>query len=102
MAHDCIDCKYFKEQLDGNDICTATNKEVVDYNPSSCPHFIQLKFCDTCAYANIVIYKTGTIDEITYKCTLQNNKVIYSDVNFMQANNSEYPECNIDCYEETH
>lgn len=101
MSFNCLDCKHFKENFDGNDTCTANNSNVVDYNPSLCPHFTKLQFCDTCTYANIVVYETGTIDEIVYRCTLQNNKVIYSDSSFI-ANNSEYPECNINCYEETH
>ena len=94
---DCINCKYCKENHNDKLICTKVNAAI---SGDGCPKFEQTQFCNTCKYAKVMVYETGTIDCIDYRCMLQNNKFIYSDNNPMRCKNALYPECNIGLYEE--
>ena len=99
----CCDCKFAVDTFDDIYMCTKFNKEITDQmcaNAENCKHFKKLQFCDTCAYAKVDVYETGTIDCITYRCILQNNKLIYNDNNPMFCQNAKYPECILGMYEE--
>ena len=101
MNHDCVNCKHYTDALEEtNGFCTKLCREVASCQANSCKHFEQLTFCDTCKWANIRVYETGTIDSVDYRCILQNNKLIYSDLNPMRIHNADYPECEIFLYEE--
>ena len=95
--NECIECRYLKENIDDVFVCKKHNKKT---NGNGCNDFDKLKFCDTCTYAKVLVYESGTVDSIDYRCMLQNNKLVYSDNNPMRANNYKYPECILDMYEE--
>lgn len=63
-----------------------------------CPDFEMLERCDNCIHARITVYETGTIDQVDYKCALQDNKFIYSDVTG-NPYDPDFPECNIGRFE---
>ena len=94
---ECSECKYLKEQLDDKLLCTKHGKAP---SCNGCNDFDKLQFCDTCQYAKVLVYESGEIDSIDYRCILQNNKTIYSDLNPMRIDNTKYPECILDMYEE--
>ena len=96
-TYECSECKYLNEQFDDKWVCTKHNKET---SGNGCDDFDKLKFCDTCKYAKVLVYETGEIDSIDYRCILQINKVVYSDTNPTRINNAKYPECILDMYEE--
>ena len=103
MNLECYDCKFAVSTFDDVYQCMKFNKEITDQmcdNAENCKHFKRLQFCDTCAYAKVDVYETGTIDCITYRCILQNNKLIYNDNNPMSCQNANYPKCIIEMYEE--
>ena len=97
-VYNCSECKYINENINDMWICTKSNKEAPD---NGCNEFDMLRFCDTCKYAKILVYETGTIDCIDYRCMLQNNRLVYSDINPMRTKNAEYPSCILDMYEES-
>ena len=96
-VYDCSECKYLKEKMDDRWMCTKHNKEAPE---NGCDEFDKLKFCDTCRYTKTIVYETGEIDCVDYRCMLQNNKLIYSNNNPMRIDNTKYPACILDMYEE--
>ena len=103
MNFTCGDCKFALDIWNDTFMCKKLNKEITDQmcdNAENCKHFQKLQFCDTCAYAKVDVYETGTVDSITYRCILQNNKLIYDDNNPMSCQNAKYPECILGMYEE--
>lgn len=58
--------------------------------------------CLDCKYANKRIYETGQIDDVEYRCSLQNNKMIYDDLHPMDENYDyhDLPECPVDMFEQ--
>lgn len=93
----CEECKYLIENYDDICVCTKHNKAAPE---NGCKDFDRLQFCDTCEYAKTIVYESGTIDCVDYRCVLQNNKLIYSDNNPMRLQNAAYPECILGMYEE--
>ena len=58
--------------------------------------------CLDCKYAKKRMYETGTIDDIEYRCVLQNNKLIYDDLHPL-AEDFDYadaPDCPISMFEQ--
>ena len=103
MNFDCGDCKFAIDTWNGTFMCKKHNKEITDQmcdNAENCKYFQKLQFCDTCAFAKVDVYETGTVDCVTYRCILQNNKLIYEDNNPMSCQNANYPECILAMYEE--
>lgn len=103
MSLGCCDCKFAVDTLDNVYTCTKMNTKITDQmcaNAENCKYFKKLQFCDTCEYAKVDVYETGTIDCVTYRCILQNNKLIYQDGNPFDCQNAKYPECNLGMYEE--
>lgn len=94
----CTECKHYLETVNDKLMCTKHNNRLRDV-VEDCPDFEELQFCDSCAYSKTNVYETGVIDEIDYRCILQNNKLIYADNNPMRFENAKYPECNIGMYE---
>lgn len=60
----------------------------------NCPNFIQARNCLSCKYSSQTVYETGTIDDIEYRCKLQDKKLIYDDSNPYNQHHSDIPECN--------
>lgn len=93
------ECKFmFEDTLTDKFICTKFNKDVSDFE-GECESFEELCFCSTCKHSRSTIYETGTIDDIEYRCQLQNNKLIYDDSSPYSLHNSDFPECSINRYE---
>jgi len=46
------------------------------------------------------VYETGSIDDIEYRCKLQNNKLIYDDSNPYVTHPLDFPDCHINKYEQ--
>lgn len=59
-----------------------------------CPNFIQAKNCLSCKHSSQTVYETGTIDDIEYRCILQDKKMIYDDNDPYNQHHSDIPECN--------
>lgn len=99
------ECRYLKEDLFSYEfICTKQQKELTDEELDSCEYgkcvlFEELKACCNCKHSNVQIYETGTIDDIEYRCSLQNNKLIYDDSSFGLVHYADFPLCNIDKFE---
>ena len=95
--YNCEYCEHLNENHNGKWMCTKHNKET---SGDGCKDFSRLQFCNTCDYAKTMIYESGMIDCIDYRCMLQNNKLIYSDNNPMRIQNAKYPKCILGMYEE--
>lgn len=103
MNYTCSDCKYALEDYNDKMFCTKKKINITDAihdEADKCKSFKKLEFCDTCQYCKSIVYETGTIDCIDYRCILQNNKFIYSNNNPMTCQNAKFPECNLGMYEE--
>lgn len=93
----CIDhpCKYLFDYC-GEEYCILTYKEIPeDIDITQCENFVFARTCLDCANSTMTVYETGTIDEIEYRCKLQNNKLTCHDLNPYCAHYSDIPECNI-------
>ena len=99
------ECRYIQEEpLSYEFICTKQQKELTDEELDNCEYgkcalFEELKACCNCKHSSVQIYETGTIDDIEYRCTLQNNKLIYDDSSPGLVNYADFPLCNIDKFE---
>lgn len=94
----CIDntCKYVYADYTGELFCSLTQSEVPeDIDIMQCYNFEMAKNCLTCRHARYTIYETGTIDDIEYRCPLQDNKLIYDDLEPYLEHHADIPECNI-------
>ena len=57
--------------------------------------------CLDCSWANRKYYETGTVDDVEYRCTLQNNKLIYDDLHDSpDYDYNDLPECPIGMFEQ--
>jgi hypothetical protein len=95
------ECRYlidtYCEQNEVWDIrshCKKHNKLIPDETP--CEDYTKSYSCYNCQFANAKVYETGTIDCIDYHCNLQNDKLIFSDLNWAINNFGNFPECPID------
>ena len=68
--------------------------EIIECNELESP-----ETCEYCKHSSITVYETGTIDDIEYRCKLQNNKLIYDDLNPYMTNYLDFPKCNIGKFE---
>ena len=97
----CIDypCKYSSYYFgsEGDDSwCTKLDCAIPDnVDEVGCEHFELARTCLDCKHSAPRVYETGTIDDIEYRCTLQNNKMIYDDSNPGVDHYGDIPECNI-------
>lgn len=93
----CIDneCRHLYSEL-GESFCELTHEEIPDdIDTTQCDNFIQAHTCIDCAHSKATVYEMGSIDDIEYRCQLQNNKLIYDDVNPNCFHYADVPECNI-------
>lgn len=70
-----------------------------DIDEINCGLFQLACTCLDCKHAIIAVYETGTIDDIEYRCKLQNNKLIYDDSNPYNKHYKDIPKCNINKFE---
>jgi hypothetical protein len=98
----CDECRFFKCADAGDTyICMKRNIDVSDYDEIECNDFEKHESCDECRYAKIIIYETGTIDDIAYHCRLQGNKLMYDDLNPYRCSNYDFPRCPVGMYEKS-
>ena len=93
----CIDneCRHLYSEF-GELYCKLTEKEIPeDIDITQCENYIQAHTCIDCIHAKRIVYETGTIDDIEYRCPFQNNKMIYDDLNVYMTHYADVPECNI-------
>lgn len=104
MTKTCVDeeCKYYTELFEKIDeewdyysFCTK-GKTFIPYKNRICGIYTKARKCYNCNHSKSIVYETGTIDCIDYHCELQDDKMIYSDLNFSNSNYAEFPDCNID------
>jgi hypothetical protein len=82
-----------------DNICVLTGKAIPDdIDITQCSHYEQARTCIDCIYSIPTVYETGTIDDIEYRCKLQNRKLIYDDSNPYYRHYADVPECNIKEY----
>jgi hypothetical protein len=99
------ECRYLIEEPWSYEfICTKQQKKLTDEEIDNCEYgkcalFEELKSCCNCKHSSVQIYETGTIDDIEYRCTLQNNKLIYDDGSPYQIHYADFPLCNINRFE---
>ena len=97
----CIDndCKYIYSK--NREMYYKLTKEEIPDNidETQCDKFEQACTCINCKYSRKEIYETGTIDDIKYRCTLQNGKMMYDDLDPYDAHFADVPECNIGMFE---
>ena len=94
----CLDneCRHQYVVLD-EFCCKLTGKEIPeDIDVTQCENYEQARTCINCAYGIPTVYETGTIDDIKYRCSLQNKKLMYDDSNPYYRHYADVPECNID------
>lgn len=93
----CIDneCVHTKS-ICGDWVCELDESypDCITDDDFNCPNFVQAKNCLTCKHSSTTVYETGTIDDIEYKCKLQDKKMIYDDSNVLNQHHSDIPECN--------
>ena len=99
----CIkdECWKLKEDsLTGNLICTENNVDITDTVDiiENCPNYIPVESCPTCRYHKTYVYETGNLDGVGYRCSLQDGKEVYQDVNPLDCNYSDVPKCPIERY----
>ena len=93
----CLDneCRHQYVVLD-DFYCKLTGKEIPeDIDVTQCKQYEQARTCINCAYGIPTVYETGTIDDIEYRCSLQNKKLMYDDSNPYYRHYADVPECNI-------
>ena len=93
----CIDneCRHQYTML-GDFYCKLTGTEIPeDIDITQCKHYEQARTCINCVYGIPTVYETGTIDDIEYRCSLQNKKLMYDDSNPYYRHYVDVPECNI-------
>ena len=95
----CIDdaCKHCYDYCkEWERYCKLTGEKIPDdIDITQCENFVQAKTCLDCKYSKLTVYETGTIDDIEYRCSLQDNKLIYDDSNACCKHYPDIPECNI-------
>lgn len=92
FKYNCVDfpCKYRQD-----DYCVLHDRNILDnIDVVGCADFILARTCLDCKWSRRTVYETGTIDDIEYRCTLQDNKLIYDDLNPGLDHYSDIPECN--------
>ena len=93
----CIDneCKHLYSYL-GEYYCKLTKQEIPDdIDITQCNNFVQARTCINCIHSREIVYETGTIDDIEYRCRFQGEKVVYDDINPYYQHFADVPECNI-------
>jgi hypothetical protein len=81
--------------------CKLTSKPIPeDLDITQCEHYEQARTCMNCTYGIATVYETGTIDDIEYRCSLQNKKLMYDDSNPYYRHYADVPECNINKFKE--
>lgn len=95
----CIDnnCKHFYYRCGQDDLyCDLTNNTVPDdIEETQCDKYSEAKTCIDCVHAKITVYETGTVDSVEYRCSLQDDLLIYENLNPYYPHYSDVPECNI-------
>lgn len=91
---DCI----YQDENDEMEYYCKLNKSLV--NPDEdfeCVSFQQLKSCDTCNHSKVVIYETGGIDSIEYKCYAdgRDGMVVFEDTNPYCSHPCDFPKCSL-------
>lgn len=101
----CYECRYGKEKIPEDKLyCGKSCLEVSDEgyeDDFDCKDFEIFQSCSNCKHGRQIIYETGTIDDIEYRCKLQNNKLMYDDCSPFTLHNADFPICNIKKYEES-
>ena len=99
-----LECAYYKYPLvwkngmcDNEPYCIKQNCEIP--NETICDNYKQATVCLNCKYANLDILETGEIDALDYHCSLQNNKLIYSDISLTCVDYADFPCCPINMWE---
>lgn len=98
----CIDnnCKHTYSEM-GEIYCSLTHEEIPDdIDIVQCDKFEQSQTCINCKYSKETVYETGTIDNIEYRCILQDNKLMYDDMDPYHSHFADVPECSIDMFEQ--
>ena len=93
------DCAYYKTDDFGERQYCSKLKCYIDELITQCNFFKLPETCEFCVYLYRIVYETGTIDDIAYHCKLQDNKLIYDDINPYIINYADFPECNIGKFE---
>lgn len=106
MEETCSDkeCRYFKDEYDKQNgiwefysFCNKQNKFIP--KEIICEHYLEPQLCYNCLHSYTIVYETGTIDSIDYHCKLQNNKMIFSDLNWAISHQGDFPDCPIGKWE---
>lgn len=99
-----MECRYFIEKYESKDneydfyeFCTKHNKFIPEEIP--CENYLKAKICFNCKHKKIIVYESGCIDCIDYHCKLQENKFIFSDINFSINDFISFPDCPINKWE---
>lgn len=96
----CIEdfCRYCTYDANTDEYDCKLELEIKD---EDCDYFEPRQRCDDCAYAKVITFETGLIDEVDYYCKLQGDALIYEDVTF-EPSDSRWPDCPIDSFKEKH
>lgn len=96
----CYDnCKYFQDTWDYKENCELSpDFKIPDDTTFCCSDYVEVRNCLTCKYSTAIIYETGTIDCIEYRCGFNKrptwtDKVIYNDSEPMISHHYNIPEC---------
>lgn len=97
------DCRYMVSEFwTSDDFNCSKHNMILSEELTECIHckdFEPRQCCNDCIHAMTKSYETGTLDEIDYYCTLQDNKLIYEDISF-NCYNPEWPKCPIGKFKE--
>ena len=102
MKEECYEkeCKFYTQIYEKqNDIwehyafCINHKKFILE--EELCENYIKAEKCFNCKHRIEKVYETGTIDCVDYHCKLQNDKMIYSDIDWAISHYADFPDCNI-------
>ena len=97
-------CKFhsysWKLSYFGDQYCLKQQYEIDDMiKKINCKDFQLAKTCLDCKHSWPRVYETGTIDDIEYRCKLQDDKLIYDDSECGIHHYYNIPECKINKFE---
>jgi hypothetical protein len=99
------ECRYFKEVfekqngvMDYYSFCTKKNSLIPE--EVICNEYLPSHFCFNCKHQKVIVYESGEIDSIDYHCKLQNDKFIFSDLNWAISHYADFLDCPITKWEE--
>lgn len=91
------DCIYQCENGEMEYVCKLNKSLVNPDEDFECVSFKQLLSCDTCKYSRVLVYETGTIDSIEYRCYADGRygMFVFEDTEPYCSHPCDFPKCDL-------